>query len=318
MLRNVALMKRAISSLLFYGRFASSFSALGYRRRAAHWEPLEPDFRDQTWIVTGATGGIGRAITLHAAQAGASVIAVGRNTDKLDQLIESAPAAEAITTARADLSRMAEIRSLVEFVESIHRPVHVLVNNVGALLDDLTITDEGRQTAFATNILGHLYLASGLRERSLFAPDAAVIEMSSGGMYGSPLRLGAMATRKHRDYDGMEAYAMHKRAQVALCEALNQEWTDGPACYAMHPGWADTEGVKTALPMFRMTLKSILRTADQGADTALWLALNRPPVLPHGIWFDRKLRDQHALWFTRKSPHSPRDLLRFLRDQLTT
>jgi dehydrogenase/reductase SDR family member 12 len=44
----------------FYGRFLVSFSALGYRGRALAWAPLRADFSGQTWVVTGATGGIGR------------------------------------------------------------------------------------------------------------------------------------------------------------------------------------------------------------------------------------------------------------------
>ena len=46
----------------FYGRFLVSFSALGYRARALLWQPLRADFSGQTWVVTGATGGIGRAV----------------------------------------------------------------------------------------------------------------------------------------------------------------------------------------------------------------------------------------------------------------
>ena len=309
-------MKRTIGSLLFYGRFLTSFSAIGFRRRASGWDALEPDFHDQTWVVTGATGGIGKAITLRAAQAGASVIAVGRSTEKLDQLIDSAPAVEAITTAQADLASIPEIGRLADFIQSLQSPVDVLVNNVGVLLDDLTTTTEGHQTAFATNILGHYELSRLLQERGLFSASACIIEMSSGGMYGAPLQLVPMATTRPDEYDGMEAYAMHKRAQVALAEGLNRQWGDsGPSCYVMHPGWVDTEGVRTALPLFRKTLKSVLRDADQGADTAIWLAENRPRREPHGIWFDRERRDEHAFSFTRKSAHGPADLLQFLRDQ---
>jgi len=59
-------MIRTIGSLLFYGRFLRSFSALGYRRRAAGWEEFMPDFSGQRWLVSGATGGIGRATALAA------------------------------------------------------------------------------------------------------------------------------------------------------------------------------------------------------------------------------------------------------------
>lgn len=41
----------------------------------------------------------------------------------------------------------------------------------------------------------------------------------------------------------------------------------------MHPGWADTEGVRTSLPSFHKTFGSKLRTPEQGVDTVVWLAL---------------------------------------------
>src|SRR5688500_5514897 len=46
----------------FYGRFLVSFSAVGYRARSLFWTALRADFTGRTWVVTGATGGIGRAI----------------------------------------------------------------------------------------------------------------------------------------------------------------------------------------------------------------------------------------------------------------
>ena len=65
----------------FYGRFLISFSAIGYRSRALTWRRLPTDFSDQTWIVTGATGGIGRAIVEGAVRSGAVVIALARSRE---------------------------------------------------------------------------------------------------------------------------------------------------------------------------------------------------------------------------------------------
>lgn len=41
---------------------------------------------------------------------------------------------------------------------------------------------------------------------------------------------------------------------------------------SMHPGWAETEGVKTSIPGFYETFKSKFRTQEEGADTVVWLA----------------------------------------------
>ena len=71
----------------------------------------------------------------------------------------------------------------------------------------------------------------------------------------------------------------------------------------MHPGWADTPGVERALPGFRRLTGPILRDAEQGADTAVWLALADEPLRHDGeLWLDRRRRSPHHLPWTRHDP----------------
>ena len=59
-------MKKALGAAFFYARFAIPFSRIGFRRRVGR-DGLDADFSGQRWVVSGATGGIGRAIALGAA-----------------------------------------------------------------------------------------------------------------------------------------------------------------------------------------------------------------------------------------------------------
>jgi dehydrogenase/reductase SDR family protein 12 len=71
--------------------------------------------------------------------------------------------------------------------------------------------------------------------------------------------------------------------------------------YSMHPGWADTSGVKTSLPRFYKLTQRILRSPAEGADTVVWLAACQPAPTPSGaFWFDRKARGTHFLPWTRE------------------
>jgi NAD(P)-dependent dehydrogenase (short-subunit alcohol dehydrogenase family) len=215
---------------------------------------------------------------------------------------------------RADLQLISEIRRLPSRRSVQTRPVDVLVNNVGVLLNEHQITDEGFEASFATNLLGPFVLTESLHSVGCLAADGAVINVSSGGMYGSPLRLEPMNCLDARRFDGMAAYAMHKRAMVELTGWWNRQWGGRPVGHVMHPGWVDTEGVRTSLPGFRQTLKRVLRTPEQGADTVLWLANRRPdPASEGGIWLDRVLQPEHEFAWTRRSPHSAEDLVRYLR-----
>lgn len=306
-------MIRTLGSLIFYARFVREFSVLGYRRAAKDWSALDADFSGQTWLVTGATGGIGRAVALGANRCGARVLAAARSDAKLRSLKDDATAARRLIPLRSDLSLMADVDRMSRERAVVQKPIDVLVNNVGVLLNQHSTTAEGFETSFATNLLGPYRLTETLCDGGRFGDGALVINVSSGGMYGTPLRLEPMAGRDPKRFDGMAAYAMHKRAMVVLTRYWNARWRGQPAVQVMHPGWVDTAGVQSSLPLFRRVLGTWLRDADQGADTIFWLAAERPPPRSDGgIWLDRALKPEHEFAFTRKSDHDAEELAAFL------
>jgi dehydrogenase/reductase SDR family member 12 len=298
----------------FYGRFLISFSAIGYRARSLAWKPYNASFDGETWVVTGATGGIGRAIVEAAARGGATVYALARSRDKLAQVARTAPGPGRVIPLVVDLSSVSDTRRAAMQLVEPGTKVNVLVNNVGLLLDELTTTQEGFETSYATNLLNHWVLTEALIEADALRPQGTVIEMSSGGMYNAPLTLAYMGMKHPSKYNGVYAYAVHKRGQAELVKYWQERHgVRGLRFYVMHPGWADTEGVKTAMPNFRRRLKSVLRDSAQGADTALWLAATRPTQPgPEAFWFDRAPRPAHAYPHTAVSKHTAQDLAEFL------
>jgi dehydrogenase/reductase SDR family protein 12 len=305
----------------FYSRFTASFTEVGYRWRSLGWERFTPDYRGQRWLVTGGSGGIGRHIVLAAARAGAEVVAVARSSGKLDQLRAAASAAgiAGVTTETCDFTLQSDTGRLLQRLEAGGRAFDVLVNNVGVLLDDLEVTREGRDASFVTNLLSHYQLTEGLILRGLLrAPGGCVVNMTSGGGYNMPLMVGMLNVTDPRTYNGVVAYGFHKRAQMVL----NQYWRDkygprGLQFYVMHPGWADTDGVKRSLPRFRKILRPILRNEASGADTALWLAARRPPQPEHEcVWFDRAVRTAHVYERTRATKDTPQSLVAYLDREL--
>ena len=92
-----------------------------------------------------------------------------------------------------------------------------------------------------------------------------------------------------------------KRAQLVL----NHEWarrvdSASVVFQAMHPGWADTPGVRSSLPGFYRVMRPLLRSSGQGADTIVWLAA--APELTHtsgDFWLDRHRRWEHKVPWTR-------------------
>lgn len=308
-------MLRTAASLFFYARFFSRFSAMGLRRRSARWQPFTADLRGQTWVVTGASGGIGQAIALGANARGAQVIGVARDAQKLAAVHAAATFPERLVCWPVDLSLVAATRKLAIALAARQGGVSVLVNNVGVLLNQYARTAEGLEASFATNLLNHFVLTEALHAKGALQPDGAVINMSSGGMYGAALDLSTIARNAAAEHDGMAAYAQHKRAQVELTRWWNQQWQGRPTAYVMHPGWVDTDGVRTSLPGFRATLKRHLRNPEDGADTALWLGATRPAAAAEGgIWLDRVRDPEHEFGFTRNPATSVDALVAYLRE----
>ena len=96
-------------------------------------------------------------------------------------------------------------------------------------------------------------------------------------------------------YGPKKLYARTKREQVVITELLADRLRGrGVVVHAMHPGWADTEGIQRAMPTFRTVTGPIIRTAEEGADTIVWLGASPEPLRETGLfWHDRRPRPTH-------------------------
>lgn len=304
-------MKRWLGALVFYGRFAPSFTALGYHFRRLRWPPARYDFRGQRWLVTGASGGLGAAVAETAAAAGAEVVAAARSATKLAALSSS------ITRSVCDFSLLSEIDRFVDESAATGRRFDVLINNVGALATHHVLTAEGHESSYVTNLLSHYALTEGLIARGVLGGSARrslVINVSSGGAYAVPLAVAALDLRSSALFDGTAAYAQHKRAQIVLSTHWQRRYgAAGIDFHVMHPGWVDTAGVQGSLPTFRRWWWPLLRDTSAGADTIVWLAAARPgPAAEEAMWFDRALRPAHVFSLTRQSGDTAETLVQHL------
>lgn len=297
-----------------------SFTRVGYvvRRRTAAWTD-PPSMRGRVAIVTGASSGIGRAAVVGLARLGARVYLVGRDKNRTYE------AAEAVQSAGGDAEPVvldvSDARALTAFAERFsasNSRLDALVHNAGALLADYCTTTDGIEMTVATHVLAPFRLTWLLAPMLQASGDAVVVIVASGGMYAETLDLERLEMHRE-DYDGVRAYARAKRAQVVLSHA----WADrlgryGVASYAMHPGWVNTPGLATGLPSFKR-LGPLLRKAEEGADTVVWLAANGPrhqtrpgyrEAPTSGFWLDRRLRGEYYRPGTRPTdPFAERKIL---------
>jgi NAD(P)-dependent dehydrogenase (short-subunit alcohol dehydrogenase family) len=307
-------LRRAVDALAELS-VVGSYSSIGYRLRAPTFAPLDVDLSGRSVVITGASSGIGEAAAHILAGRRANVLLLVRDAARGEAVARSLPppARGDHLVVPVDLSDMEEVRRAAAQVRTRVSRLHALVNNAGVLLDRLERTPQGLERAFATNVVGgfllsHLLLGE-LAASGRPGDPARLVHVSSGGMYTQRLDLALLQGNVAR-YEGLVAYAQHKRAQVIL----NRRWVDRLCglpveSYAMHPGWARTKAVATSLPRFDRVMGPILRDPAEGADTVAWLAASPEPVGLSGRFFlDRRPRAEHVLPWTRETPEEGRAL----------
>ena len=240
------------------------------------------------------------------AAAGASVTMVSRDRDRAAAAIaevQEAANGGGVRFEAADMSDLASVAELADRLLETHPRIDALVLNAGVLLDRRELTDDGIELAWATNVVGP-FLLEQLLMPALQAARGRVVMVTSGGAYSEHLELPAFDADDSVPYKGSSVYARTKRAQIVLAELQTEQLAEtGVTVHAVHPGWADTPGVKSSLPTFRALTAPLLRTADQGADSIAWVALADDPVVSPGLlWHDRAPRPRHRMARTHETP----------------
>lgn len=206
---------------------------------------------------------------------------------------------------------MSDPKAVSKFAKEFKDPLDVLINNAGCMINERTLNGEGLEKNFATNTLGTHILTKSLIPKLNKSEKPRVVIVSSGGMLTNKLNLDDLNFEKMNPFDGTMAYAQNKRQQVIMTE---QYATQHPDVFfaSMHPGWADTPAVRSAMPDFHAKMQNKLRTVEQGADTIVWLAISPKAIeVTSGQFFqDRQAVSTHLpLAWTKSSPEECTQLM---------
>lgn len=283
---------------------APSWTRIGFdiRRHLLGWDrnPL-PRLDGRVVVLTGFTSGIGLAAATELGAHGATLHLVGRDPGRVETVMrEMLEAGIDASSSIADLSDLDDVRRLAREIRGAHAAVDVLIHNAGALTAEFTTSAQGHEITVAAQVLGPFLLTHLLLDRlQASSVGARVLTVTSGGMYTERLSVTDLEMTA-ANYDGVRAYARAKRAQVELAAEWTRRVGPGVAFHTMHPGWADTPGVVSALPTFHRITRPLLRDPAAGADTLVWLTSAPRTELgaSGGLWLDRRRRSTSRVPWT--------------------
>lgn len=241
------------------------------------------------FVVTGANSGIGVVSANQLAKQGATVIYACRRVGEAEKAIaalrQEHPKVKA--SARAlDLADLASVREFAEGLLNEHDALHGLLNNAGVMNTSKGArTKDGFDMQFGVNHLGHFLLTELLLDALKKGAPSRIVNVSSCYHDKAQGREGKIILDdlhfEERKYDGWEAYAQSKLANVLHVNELAKrlEGTQVTAV-SVHPGWVRTDLAKHTVPLFvQNALRHVLRLLGmiepwEGAQTSLHALLN--------------------------------------------
>jgi NAD(P)-dependent dehydrogenase (short-subunit alcohol dehydrogenase family) len=239
---------------------------------------------DRTVLVTGGTGGIGKATATGLAGLGARVAITGRDRRRAEVAAADIRAAGGppVDVFVADMSSQTEVRRLAADVLQALPGLDVLVNNVGGFWSTRHVTTEGLERTFALNHLAPFLLTSLLLDRLKENAPARVVTVSSGAHATG--RIDVVDLQGEGSWSGQRAYNQSKLANVLFTYELARRLEgSGVTANVLHPGVVRTafgaEDPATFQRLLLPVVRPFLKTPEQGAATSIHLA--SAPELEH-------------------------------------
>ena len=260
----------------------------------------------KTVLITGGTGGIGRATAVGLASMGARVGITGRDRGRAQRAaaeIASESGASGLDVFVADMSSQVEVRRLATEVLAAYGRIDVLVNNVGGFWSHRHVTADGLEHTFALNHLAPFLLTNLLLDRLIASAPARVVTVSSGAQRMGKIDFDDLMGECK--YSGQSAYNQSKLANVMFTYELARRLRGtGVTATVMHPGMTNTafsaEDPSRAFAPLVAVMRPFMRQPEKGAETPIYLASSPDVEGTTGQYFaDRKAKKSNESSYDR-------------------
>lgn len=251
------------------------------------------DLKGKRILVTGVSAGLGvetaRALVAH----GANVVGAARDLEKAKRATSEVSKAAAKSGGRfeliaLDLASLKSVRAASDMLVADGRSFDVIIANAGVMATPLGKTEDGFETQFGTNHLGHFVFVN--RIAKLIKDGGRLVNLASSGHRFSNVDLND-PNFETTEYEPFLAYGRSKTANILFAVAFDQRHRErGVRAAAVHPGGIQTELARHMDPaQMEQMLKQIneeaavegkepfqFKTVPHGAATSVWAAVVAP------------------------------------------
>jgi dehydrogenase/reductase SDR family protein 13 len=247
------------------------------------------NLKGQTFLVTGANTGIGKATVRGLAGRGARVVLAGRSEDKTRAAmteIANETGNTDLDYVPLDLGDLASVRAAAATFLAGGEPLHVLINNAG-LAGSHGMTTSGFELAFGTNHVGPFLLTELLRDHLVASGPGRIVNVASTGHY-RPEGIDWDAIRRPTvTRTAFHEYCVSKLANVLHAQELGRRLEGtGVTTYSLHPGSIASDVWREVPFGLRHAMKILMKSTEQGARTSLHCATSPDVADQTGRYYD--------------------------------
>lgn len=271
-------------------------------------EPVQVDKSAQTGmegkrvLVTGANSGMGLATSVALARMGAEIVMVCRSESRGQEALLRAKqesGSDQISLMLCDLGSLDSIRRFGEAFNQQYDRLDVLINNAGVITLKRQETEDGFERMLGVNHLGHFLLTGLLFDKLKAAPQARIVNVSSGAHKAG--RIDWDDPHLKNGFNVMKGYGQSKLANIWFTIELAERLKGtGITVNCLHPGAVGTQiGVDRSTGFGKTILKLlsyVFLTPEKGSETSIYLASGPDVIGVTGKYFyKKKITDTSAL-----------------------
>ncbi|XP_050534714.1 retinol dehydrogenase 13-like isoform X7 [Daktulosphaira vitifoliae] len=257
-------------------------------------------------IVTGSSRGIGKATAKELYRIGANVIMACIDIKEAEQasldIISEVQGNNlgTLVIEELNLSSFSSIKRCAKRILERENQIHLLINNAATVTPKKILTEDGFETQFAVNYLGHFLFTCLLLPKIVYSSPARIINVTSMSHNFCKNYDFYDINYDLRDYDPKEAYDLSKFSNILFTKELATRLAGtGVNVYCVNPGMIRTELFMSFnnifyqnnfyLWIFLVSISFIiylfLKTPHQGAQTTIHCAIDEKAGTESGLYY---------------------------------